>query len=319
MPMLMPTRRWGRSARALLLLGVWVGALALGCQDELPEATLHDAVELEDLGRVTELLEKGADPNEVNAEGSPALHVAASLGFVDIGLELLAYDASARSLDAQKRTPLHLASNGEGMQRLVMALLERGGDPSARDARGRTPMFASLDRHVARLLLHAGADPMARDDEGQTPLHVAASTQRGGTMVVLIERGADVNAVDYAGQTPLHRAALDPSTFLAFTLLQHGADVDAQDLEGFTPLHVAAERGQRRIVRQLLDAGADTSVEDEQGRTALDLAKNADRTSIVRLMSARIGADRHAEALRLLEEAAEAEESARAAEPPSES
>ena len=96
-----PSRQPERAhAIASLVLAVVILS-PIACRDELPDTDLHEAVQLEDLGRVRELLDAGADIDLQNVEGSTALHFAAEAGFREIALELIRRGASARVRDDQ--------------------------------------------------------------------------------------------------------------------------------------------------------------------------------------------------------------------------
>ena len=71
---------------------------------------------------------------------------------------------------------MHAAFEGD-LDR-VLALLDEGSDPNARDAGGDTAlMFASMGGHflVVKMLLAHGADPLARAGNGWTALRFAES------------------------------------------------------------------------------------------------------------------------------------------------
>lgn len=272
----------GRSSAAAIALAL--ALLPLGCAEEkIGPNALHDAVELEDVARLEELLVGGFDPDTPDTEGLTALHIAAQRGYADIALKLLEYGASTRSRDKIGRTPMHLAPSGRVPRQIMIQMIEQGGDVMARDDMGRTPMHSDVTRHMAKLLLFHGVDVNARDNSGQTTLHAATAKHRGGTISVLIAAGAEVNAVDNRGQTALHISATDPSTALTFILLGEGAVITMVDNEGQTPLHIAADRGTRRSIEQLIAAGAPLDVKDKKGRTPADLARESGRRPAIKV------------------------------------
>ncbi len=72
----------------------------------------------------------------------------------------------------RERNLLHLAASN-GAYRVVQSLLDRGMDPNAKDATGRTPlMYATEDnnRYSAAILLSHGANPREMSPDGATPL-----------------------------------------------------------------------------------------------------------------------------------------------------
>ncbi len=115
------------------------------------------------------LLELGADPNVVYADGNNVMLVAVSLKD----------------------------------KRILKAALEHGGNPNlvAGDSTGRTPIFDAMSAgmDVVDLLLKHGADINARDSLSNTPVLAAAG--RGDFEIVyqLLERGADYALKDRHG------------------------------------------------------------------------------------------------------------------------
>ncbi|KDO26114.1 hypothetical protein SPRG_08475 [Saprolegnia parasitica CBS 223.65] len=104
-----------------------------------------------------------------------------------------------------------------------------------------------------------------------TPLHVAASTSRRLTQL-LLDAGAGVNALNQACETPLsmHIASTakdDPG--LAERLLTHGADANAV-LRGESLLHAAVDRGLLNIACRLVRFGGRLDTRDGHGRMVFD-------------------------------------------------
>lgn len=166
----------------------------------------------------------------------------------------------------------------------VAALLRRGFDPNARDAR-RQPaitvaLFKDSNKAAAVLLASRKLDVNAPNAKGESPLMMAALRGNLQAARTLIARDADVNKT---GWTPLHYAASstsDKAQAMVHLLLEHSAYIDAGSPNGSTPLMMAAEFGQIDVARLLLQEGADPTIKNQQGRTALDFARRAERDGL---------------------------------------
>jgi hypothetical protein len=81
---------------------------------------------------------------------------------------------------------------------------------------------------VVRGLLQRGVPIDARDREGNTPLHFAAGAGRTELVGYLIGKGTDVNAVNLYGDSPLERASANHRMDVVQVLSEHGG----KDIKG---------------------------------------------------------------------------------------
>lgn len=124
-------------------------------------------------------------------------------------------------------TLLHVvAEHGTfGSARTVNALVERGMDINARDARGRTALHVVMNHNAAKALLECGADPLALDDRKMTPARIVVErmTQRA-------RKQNTINGEDVATLVRLLDASPIESDPKASLLSRHlGALVDRGD------------------------------------------------------------------------------------------
>ncbi|KAF7587068.1 hypothetical protein BBP40_007805 [Aspergillus hancockii] len=88
---------------------------------------LHISVTRGHLSAVRLLLDRGADPNAVDGEGSTVLHTAVRSGHHTIVRELLRHHADPGSVDAAGWLPLHYAAEA-GDENCLRALLQTSGE-----------------------------------------------------------------------------------------------------------------------------------------------------------------------------------------------
>ena len=154
---------------------------------------LIEAVRADDPAGVAALLDRGANPNAREEDGSTALSWAAIRG------------------------------NAKTASRLLKA----GADPNLRNALGVSPLSIAIENgvsEVAQLLVRHGADPNAARESGETPLMTAARLGQVRLMELLLDRGAEVNARERKfGQNALMWAAGTPAGVRL--LIDRGADV----------------------------------------------------------------------------------------------
>ncbi len=238
---------------------------------------LFDAIVADDRAKVRRLLASGAGVDGVDGAGRRPLHLARSLGVVEL---LLAHGADVNATDPQGVTALmvHAGRGGESGLALVESLLEHGADPAAHSKGSTALTWAARadDLAVVERLLAAGC-PVDAEPEHTGPLHAAVA--RGNLAVVerLLTAGASVEAVDrgpLGTLAPLHLAAIYDHCDIARKLLEQGASAQSRVHEGpeatlgYTPVHFAAEYGYLDLLAALLrrdpDAIACTSAAGER-------------------------------------------------------
>ena len=216
---------------------------------------LSNAVLASDQARVKLLLDKGADINKGNLQGSAPLH------------------SAARQRDSN----------------MIEFLIAHGADVNARDSDGWTPLaHAAFRNHVPSIeVLAASGANVDEGPPGFTPLSIALAEGKLFAAKGLLDVGASVDKPSGAdGLTPLmliaslrqvegRAASLSqgPSSVdIAKTLIDKGADVNAKSSKGVTPLMVAAAHDNPPVIGVLVQAGADVTAKARNGKTALEIA-----------------------------------------------
>jgi ankyrin repeat protein len=146
------------------------------------------------------------------------LHWAASKGWQEIAINLIAFGAETEIHDRMGNTALHKAARHGGHE-LSKLLIEYKANVNA-----STPSL-----HI-------------------TPLHKAVRYGQEKTVRLLLKYGAKVNAYSKLYGTPLHWSAETGHRTIAEVLLEHGASTTILDSHGLTPEERAREEGQNDIV-----------------------------------------------------------------------
>ncbi|XP_061223819.1 ankyrin repeat and SOCS box protein 16 [Neopsephotus bourkii] len=222
-------------ARLLLLRGAAVDAVVGG------RAPLHDSAAAPDPACTQLLLDFGANPNVLSADGCAPLHLCTAPHSLRCAELLLAHGARVGLETRERRlTPLHVAAR-QGLAAHVELYLHHGADASSRSRQGETPLNAACaaaehrdaaERYgpVCERLLAAGADPSAAGRKHHAPLHNACANGQAWLVRLLLRHGADPTAANCAGDTPLdcalraveeHRDRRPEDTIAL--LLDHGA------------------------------------------------------------------------------------------------
>jgi ankyrin repeat protein len=247
---------------------VWLSAVTV----QAATSELADAAMKQNREAVATLLQRKADVNAPQADGTTALHWAVRFDDAEVADLLIRAGANVS------------AANREGVRPLQLAALN--GNPV-----------------IIAKLIKAGANadgPLT--PQGDTALMMASRTGRPDAIAVLLDSGVNVNAREnWGGTTALMWAVSERHPSAVKVLIDHGADVNArsnfvpaangrgfegrtpvaprpdQGVEEFasgwlTPMMFAAREGDLDSARLLVAAGADVDAIAGDGKDALGLA-----------------------------------------------
>lgn len=180
-------------------------------------------------------LERGADPNAVNAYKAPLIFWAAETGNPDLLRLFKEFKADFNAVNDHGESVLYDAvSKDEPKMDLIAVLLENGADVNFTRKRNEKSvlMLAVSDRSVAKeelvdLLLKNGANPNAANSQGRTALMMAVSEPRNPILKViesLINAGAVVDTQDKDTATALSYAIASNHPSAVRLLMEKGAD-----------------------------------------------------------------------------------------------
>jgi ankyrin repeat protein len=203
--------------------------LALAGPSQAAErATIADAAEHRDTTLVRTLVDKKADVNATQVDGTTALHWAA-------------YHEDAET---------------------VALLVGAGANVNAANRYGVPPLVVACingNAAIVKLLLDAGADANTTAKGGETALLIAARSGKVEAVKALLVRGARHDARERRGQTALMWAAAEGHAAVVRALVEAGADINVTINSGFTPFLFAVREGHIDVVRALLEAGANVN------------------------------------------------------------
>lgn len=241
---------------------------------------LVEAAKNGDRAALRTLIQKKADVNIADADGTTALHWAAyhdDLESVDL---LITAGANVNAANDLGATPLWNASTN-ATAAITKRLLDAGANPNPSLLAGETPLMTAAragKAGIVELLLAGGANPNARATRNQTALMWAVSERHPAVVKALLARGADVHArsaewqemvavpphglpqynriIPQGGDTAMLFAARVGDLESAKLLAASGANVNDADAWGVSATAMAAHAGFTELVTWLLDRGA---------------------------------------------------------------
>jgi len=236
------------------------------------KSDVADAAQRGDKAAVRSLVQKKADVNAPQIDGTTALHWAVQADDLELADFLIRSGAKVSIATVAGATPLQVAALN-GSAALIGRLIAAGADPNTPLTRsGDTAlMIASRTGKVdaVRVLLDRGAKVNAQETwGGTTALMWAVSEKHPDVAKLLIERGADVNARSYYVPSASGRG-FEGTTPVA---QKPGKDFEEFASGWLTPLMFAARENGLESARLLVKAGADINAQSGDGKDALSLA-----------------------------------------------
>lgn len=207
------------------------------------------------------VLEKGADSNATNLDGTNPLHIAAKYShqkavefFINLGV-------CVDSRDNNNRTPLHYAGEvfhrqAELSSRLKVFSNSRCSLDKNYTKVPKTCPASEMHMELVRFLLVIGADFDAIDSNGDVPLLLAAKYSCAHVVKILVTFGANIKCRDDKKWTTLHYASYNGWLDVVSLLVEKGINVNAKTKNGDRPISLAFENSFENVIEILLRAKA---------------------------------------------------------------
>jgi len=226
-----------------------------------PGAKFAVAIENDDLDKVIALLDSGlsADTHIDYGENfeTPLIKAARS-GTRAIARTLIERGADVNVKETDGSTALN-AAVGAGDEQMVALLLAAKADPNTVNTYMQSPLSnaaAAANLKIAEMLLKAKAKPEL-GGVALTPMMFAAFGGNADMIRLLVKHGADVNyAMKDSGQSALTSAITAGKPEIVELLISLKANVNQKTPDGDTPLKMARNGDQEDVVQMLIAAGA---------------------------------------------------------------
>ncbi len=196
----------------------------------LPDYALIEAIKRGSESELEQALERGADLNARDLDGTPAILVATHCNHNDIAELLIRKGADIRKpVDAKGNTLLHKACT-TGNYGFAALLLQNGVESKVVNLQEICPLHLAVKNgheYLCRLLLTNQALTTVMDRKGDTPLHVAARRREVSLIKLLVSAGSPLDCRNARGFTPLHEAARAGHTDAARLLISSGSQLDS--------------------------------------------------------------------------------------------
>jgi len=253
---------------------LWCSLLAMLTAGSAAAAVseVADAVMKQDREAVRALLQRKADVNAPQVDGTTALHWAVRMDDLELVDMLVRAGGKVSAANLQGVTPLQLAAlNGSGT--MLDRLIRAGADPNAPHTRYKDTALMMAARtgkvEAVKVLLQAGANVNEKETwGGTTALMWAVAERHPAAVKVLIDGGADINArSNFVG-------AANGRGFEGRTPVVAKPDQHVEEFASgwMTPLMFAAREGDLESARLLIAAGASVDAIAGDGKNALSLA-----------------------------------------------
>jgi serine/threonine protein kinase len=257
---------------------------------------LHCAIEHDQIDIAQNLLKRGANPNELNNQGSTPLHqVVNSYPHVQ---EHTATKSADLTFLIDKKTSLidkepSSSSPEKKISKFLKLLLDHKANLNAKNVRGESPLLLAVKTHnvqAVRDLLWLGADPHATDRNNSNLWHVLA-WQR----YPYRQEHKDYHYQQDASYLPYDGGYSDQKSYSAPAVLAIAQELttakvnfNAFNNNKDTPLHTALQTNNKVLLEELLNQTQQFDAKNAAGQTLLMRAIEHRQVDFVKLLVEKI-------------------------------
>lgn len=260
---------------------------------------LIPAVKSNDLSQLTELINNGANVNQVDEYGATPIMWATFNNNIEMVKFLISRNADLElrgtiydeELDQDYGSLLAITC-AKGYMELTKYFLEdlkldinqKEYSKHYKSDTGWTPLLWAAYNNNEQLidyLLTKGADPNIADINGYIALHLAIVENNIQLIEKLIKKNANINTCvptyneNYGGFYPIHFASIvDSADKIIKILINNGADINKQIIDtafygGFTPIHLSILDKNINSFNSLIKYGANINIKNSDGSSPL--------------------------------------------------
>ena len=264
---------------------------------------LHVAVDGGNYEVACVLLKFGAKACVLKNDMTPPLHLACSLGRLDIVKAMVEHRGAGilHKMDCYQRTPLHYSVLSIHSVSIISYILSGGDniDIDQQDSKGKTPLHLAISAGnlcSVKELLKREASPFFKDNNGCNALHLAVQHDRKPIIHELLEitnSNELITDVNCKGYSPIHiglRLGLgDIMLSLVSSVLAHcnSQYLFIKDCHGNNYVHLAAASGDSKLLLEFLDlpdAHRLLNATNDQGETPLHSAALKGQSRCIELL-----------------------------------
>ena len=269
--------------------------------DRHGDAPIHIACEYSRLDILNVLLScTNCNPNQQNAKGDTALHIAcrmrsdSTLQF----LEVLISRCDPNICDSEGNTALHIAvcSNSSGQLENVQCLLQSDKcDPNVINKSGHTPLHIVCHQGDIPLLEALVADKRCdlniQDGNGDTALNIGVENIE--IVKILLESGRSrCDIYNKKGLTPFHKAITNGVMTSVEIMMKNGVNIlqTSDDIFQNAPIHIACIHSRLDILKVLLSCeSCDPNQQNSKKDTALHIVCRMSKLQFLEMLTSTSG------------------------------